>query len=56
MFIHGISSWSAVTLTEFYIAFTVHFHLVFSNQQMHTLKLFYSFISITEFPYICFGR
>jgi hypothetical protein len=28
---------------------------VFSNQQMHTLKLFCSFISITEFPYICFG-
>ena len=22
---------------------------------MHTLKLFYSFISIAEFPYICFG-
>jgi hypothetical protein len=40
---------------KFYIAFTVHFHLVCSNQQVHTLKLFYSFISITEFPYTCFG-
>ena len=27
----------------FYIAFTVHFYLVFSNQQMHKHKLLYSF-------------
>jgi hypothetical protein len=36
-------SQSNKTKCEFYIAFTVHFHLVFSNQQMHKHKLLYSF-------------
>jgi hypothetical protein len=40
---------------NFIIAFTVNFHLVFNNQQMHTHKLLYSFINIDAFPYSCFG-
>jgi hypothetical protein len=40
---------------EYHLSKKLLLLLFFSNQQMHTLKLFYSFISITEFPCICFG-